>query len=119
MRRSAGSLGEVIHPARLPVAALAVATVESHGRNDAHQPSSPPAYPSRSTRAPAGRDYARKSGRIQAHADPNRGTAAGRHLVFSGEFKKSFTTFQSLSPEPSMSLWPMPARLTRRAWPFM
>lgn len=42
-----------------------------------------------------------------------------RHLVSSEEFRKSFTTSHSLSPELSMSLWPTPARLTSRAWPPM
>jgi hypothetical protein len=47
------------------------------------------------------------------------GVAVGRYLVSSGEFTKSFTTFHSLSPELSMSLWPTPGRLTSRVWPLM
>ena len=40
-------------------------------------------------------------------------------VVHSAEFKKSFTTFHSLSPERSMLLWPTPGRLTSWAWPPM
>jgi hypothetical protein len=43
----------------------------------------------------------------------------GQPLALAAEFKKSFTTFHSLSPDRSRSLWPTPGRLTSRAWPPM
>src|SRR5690348_5597403 len=52
-------------------------------------------------------------------SSPHIGTTVGRHLVSSGEFKKSFTTFHSFSPDLSMSLWPTPGSLTSRARPPM
>ena len=65
----------------------------------------------------------KSSGRREActelHLRGTLDTAVGRHLVSSGEFRKSFTAFHSLSPERSMSLWPTPGRLTSRAWPPM
>jgi hypothetical protein len=49
--------------------------------------------------------------------DRRRAVRLGQPLASAAEFKKSFTTFHSLSPERSMSLWPTPGRLTSWAWP--
>ena len=64
-------------------------------------------------------DLLRRLTGLDKDLSPHRDAAAGRHLVSSGEFKKSLIAFHSLSPELSMSLWPTPATLTSRAWPSM
>ena len=77
----------------------------------------PPGVASRWLRQPGPGTRSRGFGACEE--DGRRAVRLGQPLALAAEFKNSFTTFHSLSPERSMSLWPTPGRLTSRAWPPM